>query len=61
MERECLTILLRGTQTVIVCPARSINGMRIKKEYEKPLKEGRLLFLSGNSTLRAENNHFYFV
>ena len=25
MERECLTILLRGTQPVIICPARSIN------------------------------------
>jgi predicted Rossmann fold nucleotide-binding protein DprA/Smf involved in DNA uptake len=26
MERECLTILLRGTQPVIICPARSINN-----------------------------------
>jgi len=46
MERECLTILLRGTQPVIICPARNINGMRIRKEYKKPLEEGRLLFLS---------------
>ena len=46
MERECLAILLRGTQPVIICPARSINGMRVKKEYKKPLKDGRLLFLS---------------
>jgi predicted Rossmann fold nucleotide-binding protein DprA/Smf involved in DNA uptake len=46
MERECLTILLRGAQPVIVCPARSINNMRINKEYKKPLKDGRLLFLS---------------
>ncbi len=46
MERECLTILLRGTQPVIICPARSINNMRINKEYKKPLKDGRLLFLS---------------
>ena len=33
METECLTILLRGTQPVIICPARNINGMRIIKEY----------------------------
>ena len=46
MERECMTILLRGTQPVIICPARSINNMRIKKEYKKPLKDRRLLFLS---------------
>ena len=32
MERECLMILLRGTQPVIVCPARGIRGMRLKKE-----------------------------
>lgn len=46
MERECLNILLRGKQSVIICPARSIEGMRIKSEYKKPLEEGRLLFLS---------------
>ncbi len=46
MEQECLTILLRGKQPVIVCPARGIEGMRVKKEYEKPLAEERLLILS---------------
>jgi len=46
MERECLAILLRGTQPVIICPARNINGMRVRKEYKKPLKDGRFLFLS---------------
>jgi len=46
MEQECLAILLRGTQPVIICPARNINGTRIKKEYKKPLNDGRLLFLS---------------
>lgn len=46
MEREYLTILLRGAQPVIICPARSINNMRINKEYKKPLKDWRMLFLS---------------
>jgi predicted Rossmann fold nucleotide-binding protein DprA/Smf involved in DNA uptake len=46
MERECLSILLRGTQPIIVCPARSIVGMRIQVEYKQPLEEGRLLLLS---------------
>ena len=46
IERECLTILLRGSQPIVVCPARCIEGMRIRAEYKKPLEEGRLLFLS---------------
>ena len=46
MEKECLNILLRGTQPVIICPGRSLQGMSIKPEYEKLIKEGRLLFLS---------------
>jgi predicted Rossmann fold nucleotide-binding protein DprA/Smf involved in DNA uptake len=46
IERECLTILLRGKQPVIVCPARSIKGLRMRRVYIKPLEEGRLLFLS---------------
>lgn len=46
VERECLRILLRGTQPIIICPARNIEGMRIRTEYEQPLEEGRLLLLS---------------
>ena len=46
MEKECLQILLRGTQPIIICPARSIERMRIPVELRKPLEEGRLLFLS---------------
>jgi len=46
IERECLNMLLKGRQSVIICPARSIEGMRIKPEYRKPLEDGRLLILS---------------
>ena len=46
VEKECLRILLRGSQPVILCPARSLKKMRIPKEWKKPLDEGRLLFLS---------------
>jgi len=46
MERECLRILLRGEQPVIVCPARSLVGMRISREFVEPLQHRRLLFLS---------------
>ena len=62
MERECLTILLRGTQPVIICPAKSINNMRINKEYKKPLKDDRLLFLSpfdeNQQRISAKTSHY---
>jgi len=46
MEREVLNILLRSPNPVIVCPARGIEGMRMPREYKKPLDDGRLLLLS---------------
>ncbi len=46
MEAECLNILLSGKQPIILCLARSLDGIRIKPEYKKPLEEGRLLILS---------------
>ena len=46
MEKECLSLLLRGTQPVIICPARSIERMRLPAEWKIPLAEGRLLLLS---------------
>ena len=46
MERECLRLLLRGTQPVVVCPARGINSMRIPREWRPALDDGRLLVLS---------------
>ena len=46
MERECLRLLLRGEQPVVVCPARSIDNMRIPREWRPALEGGRLLVLS---------------
>ncbi len=46
MEQECLRILLKGRQPIIVCPARSIDKMRIPKEWQKPLDKERLLIVS---------------
>lgn len=46
MEQECLRILLRGKQPVIVCPGRGLHGMRIRSEHKLALEEGRLLYLS---------------
>jgi len=46
IEKECLRILLRGKQPIIICPARAIDEMRIPKEPRDAFKAGRVLFLS---------------
>lgn len=46
MEKECLRLLLRGTQPVIHCPARSLEGMRLSPEQKRIVGAGRLLLLS---------------
>lgn len=45
VERECLQILLRGSQPIIICPARSLPR-RVPPDWKKPLAAGRLLVLS---------------
>ena len=45
VEKECLRILLRGSQPIIICPARSLPK-RVPAEWKKPLADGRLLILS---------------
>lgn len=45
VEKECLRILLRGSQPIIICPARALPK-RIPPEWRKPLANGRLLILS---------------
>lgn len=66
MEKECLDLLLRGEQPAVVCPARSIEKMRISKTWREALEQGRLLFLSpfeskhkrAAARLSEQRNHF---
>lgn len=55
MEKECLSLLLRGKQPVIWCPAKRLNSRGVSKECAGPIAEGRLLLLSsfGEKTKRA--------
>jgi predicted Rossmann fold nucleotide-binding protein DprA/Smf involved in DNA uptake len=46
MEKECLDLLLRGKQPVVICPARSIVRLRLPTAWRRPLVEDRLLVLS---------------
>ncbi len=45
IEQECFHILLRGSQPIIICPARALP-QRIPAEWQTPLADGRLLVLS---------------
>lgn len=66
VERDCLHFLLKGTQPVVICPARGIEGMRVPKEWKEPLASGRLLVISRipgherrvTAALAAERNRF---
>lgn len=46
MERECLKILLRGIQPIIIVPARSLDKMRLPALWKRLVSENRLLLLS---------------
>jgi predicted Rossmann fold nucleotide-binding protein DprA/Smf involved in DNA uptake len=46
MEKECLDLLLRGRQPVVMVPARGIEGMRIPGAWRPAIDDGRLLILS---------------
>ncbi len=46
MERECLDILLRGSQPVILCAAKRLRGLRLGAAARKALKDGRLLLIT---------------
>ena len=45
VEKECLRILLRGSQPVVICPARSLP-QRIPPDWKGAMDDGRLLILS---------------
>ena len=65
VEKECLQILLRGTQPVIICPARALP-QRVPSDWKKPLTADRLLILSAftatanriTAALAARRNEF---
>ena len=46
IEQECLRVLLRGVQPILLCPARSIENMRLKSAWKDALGKKRLLILS---------------
>ncbi|MDI6770371.1 MAG: DNA-processing protein DprA [Anaerolineales bacterium] len=53
VEKEVLSVLLRGYGPLVICMARGLEGMRVPSEYHKPLEDGRLTLISSfDSTVR---------
>ncbi|MGE0680659.1 MAG: DNA-processing protein DprA [Candidatus Binatia bacterium] len=46
LEKECLRTLLQQSSPVILCPARSVDRLRLRSEWKAALLENRLLLLS---------------
>jgi hypothetical protein len=46
LEKESLKFLLKGSVRLVVCPARSVVGMRIPAAWKTPMTEGRLTIRS---------------
>lgn len=46
VELECLNVLHKGRQPLIVCPARSLDSIRVPTPWRVAIDQGRLLLLS---------------
>jgi hypothetical protein len=46
MERECLDFLLRGHQSIIICPAKGLGNPRVPVAWRKAIDVGRLVLVS---------------
>jgi predicted Rossmann fold nucleotide-binding protein DprA/Smf involved in DNA uptake len=46
IEKDCLDLLLRGGQPVVLCLARSIQNMRLSKDFKAGVEEKRVLVIS---------------
>lgn len=66
VEHECLRILLRGTQPVVISLARSLERIRLRGDWRDPIREGLLLLISPfgprqnriTAALTAQRNEF---
>jgi len=46
VEKECLRILLRGKQPIIICLARVLEKIRLPADWRSAVEAGRLLLIS---------------
>jgi predicted Rossmann fold nucleotide-binding protein DprA/Smf involved in DNA uptake len=66
VERDCLAILLRGSDPIVICQGHRLSTTRLPGQWQKAIVTGRLLLLSPFSErdkrvtaeLAAERNRF---
>ena len=66
IEKEMLTVLLRGNGSIVVCPARGLDGMRIPMDWRPAIDAGKMLVISPfgeqvkrpTDELARQRNHF---
>lgn len=46
VERELLTLLLAGSGSIVLCPARGLETMALQPAWQRALASGRMLLLS---------------
>jgi len=52
VEKECLRLLLKGKASIIYCPVRELEHMRIPNEWKPALAADRMLIISPFSEKR---------
>jgi predicted Rossmann fold nucleotide-binding protein DprA/Smf involved in DNA uptake len=45
-EKEMLEVLLRGACSIVICPARGVEGMRVPVAWRQKIEQGQLLVIS---------------
>jgi predicted Rossmann fold nucleotide-binding protein DprA/Smf involved in DNA uptake len=66
IEKDCLETLLRGSDPIVICPARRLSASRVPTEWQKSINSGQMLLLSpfdekqnrATARLAAERNRF---
>lgn len=46
LEKECLRVFLNSSQNIVICPARSLDDLRIPGVWKTPIEQGRILLIS---------------
>ncbi len=46
VEKEMLAVLSQGTSPIVICPARSLEGMRLPLAWRQKIEKGQLLIVS---------------
>jgi len=59
IEKEMLRILIRGKGSIVLCPARGLNGIRLSPELQQVFKENRLLIISAFNNRVIRSNKEY--